>query len=73
MKFTYNLNGPDCPNCAAKMERKIKALNGVESVSVNFLTQKLILECDETSIGDILPKAAEIMKKIDRDCSIAGK
>ena len=32
MKKTYKLQGLDCANCAAKMERKIAKLDGVNSV-----------------------------------------
>ena len=30
----------DCANCAAKMEEKIKKIDGIEDASVNFMMQK---------------------------------
>jgi len=41
------LDGLGCASCAAKMEKAIKNLNGVNEVSINFSTRKLVLESDE--------------------------
>lgn len=32
----YSLTGLDCPNCAAKLERELRKVNGLEEVVVNF-------------------------------------
>ena len=32
----YILNGLDCPNCAAKIERELRKIEGLEKASVNF-------------------------------------
>ena len=37
----------DCANCARKMEDAIRKIQGVESVSINFLTQKMTLEAQD--------------------------
>ncbi|NLX92089.1 MAG: cadmium-translocating P-type ATPase [Firmicutes bacterium] len=34
----YSLVGLDCPNCAAKLERELRKVNGLESINVNFNT-----------------------------------
>ena len=54
MKKTYKLTDLDCANCAAKMENAIKKIDGVSDASVSFLTQKLVLEADESRLDDIL-------------------
>lgn len=38
MKKTFKLEGLNCANCLAKMERKISKLKGVTNVSSNFFT-----------------------------------
>ena len=38
MKQSFRLKGLDCANCAAKLERALAKLEGVERASVNFLT-----------------------------------
>lgn len=34
----YSLVGLDCPNCALKLERELRKVNGLESIIVNFNT-----------------------------------
>lgn len=41
MKKIIKLSGLDCANCAAKMEEAVRGIEGVEQVTVNFLTQKM--------------------------------
>ena len=47
MKKHFKMQNLDCANCAAKMEAAIQRLEGVEKVSVNFLTQRLTLEAED--------------------------
>ncbi len=65
MKKTYKILNVDCANCARKMEDKINKIDGVEKVTINFLTGKLIIEGDEGKWDDIMTAAAKICRKID--------
>lgn len=67
VKRTYKLDGLDCANCAAKIENAIAKLDGIGSVTVNFMTTKMTIEADESRMDDIVIKAAEIVKKIEPD------
>ena len=60
----------DCANCAAKMEDAIKNIDGVTSASVNFMTQKLTLEADESRFDEIAKEAAKICRKVEPDCTV---
>lgn len=42
----YNLKNLDCAGCAAKMEEKINALEGVESASIVFASKKLYITAE---------------------------
>lgn len=44
MKKTLQLQGLDCAGCAAELEELISEIEGISSVSVVFMTQKLTLE-----------------------------
>ena len=66
MKKIFKLEDLDCANCAAKME-------GVESVSVNFFTQKLTLEAADDAFDDVLKKVVKTAKKVEPDCTIILK
>ncbi len=70
MKKIFKLEDLDCANCAAKMEDAIGKIEGVEEVTVSFLTQKMTINAEEESFDKILKKAAKIIKKIEPDCRI---
>ena len=40
MKRVYKLEGLDCADCAAKLERKLAAIEGITSANINFMTLK---------------------------------
>lgn len=65
MKKTYRLNGLECANCAAKMEKAINNLNGVIDATVNFMTTKMVIEADDEKMDEILILAEKIIKKIE--------
>lgn len=70
MKKVYKMTDLECANCAAKMEREIAAINGVESVSISFMLQKMTIVTDDSRHIDIMKEAAKICKKIEPDCVI---
>ena len=70
MKKVYRMENLDCANCARKMEDAIRKLDGVESVNINFLTQKMILTADEEKIQEIAEKAAKLCRRVEPDCRV---
>ena len=70
MKKVYRLENLDCANCAAKMERAIAKIEGVQSVSVHFLTGRLAVEADDARFEEIIDAAAKACRKIEPDCRI---
>lgn len=73
MKKIFKLEDLDCANCAAKMETAIAKVDGVESVSVNFFTQKLTLETADGDFDELLKKVVKTAKKVEPDCKIILK
>lgn len=67
MKKTFRLEGLDCANCAAKMEKAINELDGVKEATVNFMTTKLIIEGEDDKMPEIIISAEKIVKKIEPD------
>ncbi|MCD8039977.1 MAG: cadmium-translocating P-type ATPase, partial [Clostridia bacterium] len=43
------IEGLDCANCARELEEEIEKVEGVTTVSVDFVGQKVRLECDSTA------------------------
>ncbi|WP_202708577.1 heavy metal translocating P-type ATPase [Sporosalibacterium faouarense] len=51
---TLNINGMTCASCAKAVEKSVSKVKGVQSATVNFATEKLSVEFDESvSIDDI--------------------
>jgi len=67
MKKRFKLEGLECGNCAAKMERAINELDGVKEATVNFMTQKLVIEGEDEKMPTIVQEAEKIVKKIEPD------
>lgn len=44
MKKEYVLEGLTCANCAGKIERDVKKINGVENVSLSLMNTTLTLD-----------------------------
>lgn len=65
MTSAFRIRNLGCASCAAKMERKICALRGVNSARVNFLTQRLTLEAEDAQVDRILKQAGDIIKSIE--------
>lgn len=61
----------DCANCAAKMERAVLKIDGVNDCYVNFLSQKFMLDAVDEKFDDILKQAIKAMKKVEPDCEIS--
>ena len=70
MKKIFKLEDLDCANCAAKMERNIAKIDGVSQVNVNFLTQKMTIEADDTRFEEIMDEVVKVCKKVEPDCRI---
>ena len=70
MKKVFKMQDLECANCAAKMQDAIGKIDGVEAVSVNFLTQRMTLEAPEERMEEILAKADKAIRKFEPDCRI---
>ena len=70
MKKKFVLKDLDCANCAAKMEEKIKKIKGVDSASVSFMTQKLIIEAEDAIFDEVMNQVVAVCKKVEPDCKI---
>lgn len=73
MKKTYKMRDLDCANCAAKMEDAIRKLDGVQDVSISFMTQKLTIQAEEERLDEIMRQAVKVCKKVEPDCEIVLK
>lgn len=74
MKKVLKVTDIDCAHCAAAMEKGIGKIPGITYASVSFLTQKIILEYeDSVDFDNLLPQIKKAVKKVDNDCDIVLK
>lgn len=60
----------DCANCAQKLQNALAKLDGVDEISVNFLTQKLTLVAADDKFDAVLNAVIEKAKQIEPDTVI---
>ena len=70
MKKTYQIE-VDCANCANLMEEAAKKTEGVANATVNFMTQKMIVEFAEGQDPKaVMEQVRRNCKKVEDDCEI---
>ena len=70
MKKAFKLDEIDCANCARELQDELAKLDGVTSVSVNFMTQKLTLEAADAEFDDVLQRVIDYTEEAEPDCEI---
>lgn len=70
MKKTYKIEA-DCVNCANLMEDAAHKTDGVASATVNFMTQKMIVEFAEgADFKNVMQDILKACKNVEPDCEI---
>ena len=70
MKKTYKIE-VDCANCANLMEDAAKKTAGVADATVNFMTQKMIVEFEEgKDAKNVMKDVLKACRKVEPDCEI---
>ena len=70
MKTKFKIKGLDCAKCAAELERAILKIEGVQSASISFMTEKLVVEYNEAQKDEILKNIEKVVKKEEPDVSL---
>ena len=70
MNSKFKIRGLDCANCANELERAIQKIDGIKSVSISFIVERMELEYDENNEDEIIKKVKKIIKKEEPDVTI---
>ena len=62
----------DCANCAANLERHIAKIDGLSNVSINFMGEKLIFDCDDAKYDEMIGKIKAVIDKVEPDAVLCG-
>ena len=70
MKKTYQIE-VDCANCANKMEEAARKTQGVQDVTVNFMTLKMTVEFAEGHDPKaVMEQVRKNCKRVEDECEI---
>lgn len=68
------LMGLGCANCAAKIEKEVSNLPGIQSVSIDFVTKKMTIEAKHKhDLDDIIEQATKITKEIESGIDVVAE
>lgn len=70
MKIKFKIKGLDCANCAAEMEREIQKVEGIETASLSFMSERLVIECDETKKDEIIERMKKVIKEEEPEVTV---
>lgn len=68
---TYLLEGLDCANCAAKIEAKLKEMDGVDDVSITFATKQLKLSAKNPDA--LIPQIQSLINTMEDGVTVVPK
>lgn len=72
MNKAYRLKDLDCAACAAKLESHLAKIDGVNSVSVNFMYQKLLVDFQDDKKEAVLAEIKRVTAKVEPEVQIIG-
>ena len=72
MKKVYKIE-VDCAVCANKIQDGICKIEGVNSATVNFMTQKMIIDINDEKYDEVFKQVVKTAKKIEPDFEVLSK
>ena len=70
MRKVFKMEDLECANCAAKMQDAISKIDGVNSVNISFMTQKLSIEIADENFDSVWKEVKKKAKKANPDVTI---
>ena len=65
--YKYKVEDIDCADCAAKLERKIAEIDGLENVTLNFMTSTLQYDCEPGRESELREQVKAVIAKEEPD------
>ena len=67
----FSITGIDCADCAAKLERHLEKIAGIENVSISFMNSTLMYDCDAEDNERIEQEIRKITAREEPEAIIA--
>ena len=72
MRKIVRFTGVCCANCAAKLERSLEKIDGINSVQLNFMAQRVNFDIDDNKYEEVINKIKEVTNKVLPECQYKG-
>ncbi len=72
MNKAFRIRNLDCADCAAKLERKLSAIDGVNEIRVNFIFQKILLDYEEGKKEAVFAEIKQTVHDFDENVVVVG-
>ncbi len=70
MKKKFRVEGIDCPNCAAKIEKLVGEIEGVTVSKINFMAEKLTVEFEESATATLIDEIKNAVAVVEPDAEV---
>ena len=72
MRKIAKVMGLCCANCAAKLEKNLSKIDGVNSVQLNFMAQRVTFDIEDTKLDSVIEEIKRITKKMEPNAVYKG-
>ena len=72
MRKIVRFTGVCCANCAAKLERALAKIDGINSVQLNFMAQRVNFDIDDNKYDKVINEIKEVTNKVLPECQYKG-
>ena len=72
MRKIVRFTGVCCANCAAKLERALEKIDGINSVQLNFMAQRVNFDIDDNKYEEVVKRIKEVTEKVLPECIYKG-
>ncbi len=70
MKKKFRVEGIDCPNCAAKIEKLVGEIEGVTVSKINFMAEKLTVEFEDSAAATLIDEIKKAVAVVEPDAEV---
>ena len=69
----FTIDGLDCANCAAKLERSLGTIAEIKRVTIDFMAKRLVIEAEAASMEQAVAKAKTMITRMEPQVSVREK
>lgn len=70
MRKVIRIEGLDCANCAARLERQLARIGGIDDISVSFMAQRITVNADGNKMEKVLKDIKDVVGIVKPECTL---